>query len=228
MTAINVVQRPHAIHMLTDAASYTPDGTLGAIGPKAHPVPHLNAVFSSRGPRLFMPLVGEYIFHAFASFDQMVDGLVLHVRAATEAYAPTLQRCAHGASFDLVVAGWSTARKRPETYVLTDHENYGFAAWTLQPFGSLLITPWDADLAGRLKLTQAELAGKLDPVKDGLRILEAQRFVKAIQRNETEAAHGVGGFAQLTTVTAENITTRILKRWPDPIGEKLDPTRRVQ
>jgi hypothetical protein len=228
MTAINVIQRPHAIHMLTDAASYMPDGTLGMVGQKAHPVAHLSAVFSSRGPQLFMPLMSEAVFSAFSSFDEMIDGLVERVRTAVSAIAPTLALCAHGPNFDLVIAGWSTARRRPETYVLTDHANYGFPAWTLKPFGALLITPWTADLDGRLKLTRAELAGKLDPVKDGLRILEAQRFVKEIQRNETEPAYGVGGFAQLTTVTAENITTRILKRWPDPIGEKLDPTRRVQ
>jgi hypothetical protein len=229
VTAINVIQRPHAVHMLTDGAAYLPDGTLGLATQKVVAVAHLSAAFSARGPRLFMPLVGEHIAGAFKSFDEMVEGIIEVVRAASRDYLPLFDLCAHGPTFQMVIAGWSTARRKPETYVLTDNgEKLGIPSWKLQPFGALLVMPWDEDTAARIRLTKEEMAGRLDPVRDGLRILEAQRFAKAIQGRETEAAHGVGGFAQLTTITAENITTRILKRWPDLVGEKLDPERVIQ
>ncbi|PXW59822.1 hypothetical protein [Methylobacterium sp. B4] len=37
--------------------------------------------------------------------------------------------------------------------------------------------------------------------------------------------HYVGGFLQLTTLYREAAFTRIVHRWPDPLGEPIDPKR---
>ena len=192
------------------------------------PVAHLKAAFAGRGPKVLLPLLSEHISSNFASFDEMLLGVVNQVRAASVLYRGLLERCEHGSTFDLVIAGWSDERRRGETYVLTDHGRYGFPPWTLKDFGKVLIMPADAETMGRIRLTPRELEGHLDPVRDGLRILEAQRHTKGLQGAETEPSHGVGGFAQLTTITAREITTRILKWWPDLIGQKLNPERVTQ
>lgn len=138
-----------------------------------------------------------------------------------------IEQCSTGTTFDLFIAGWSHERSQGESYVIVNHGNYGILPWTLQPLDPVALAPMDQETFDRIKLTDQELKGKLDPVKDGLRIIEAQRHTKGIQGDETEPSHGVGGFAQLTTINANTIKTRIIKRWPDPIGEKLNPERQA-
>jgi hypothetical protein len=62
----------------------------------------------------------------------------------------------------------------------------------------------------------------IDPVTDGLRLLELQR--SAASKTDTGNFVITGGFAQLTTITAASITTRILKRWDDVRGERVGNT----
>jgi hypothetical protein len=52
----------------------------------------------------------------------------------------------------------------------------------------------------------------VDPQRDGVRVLEVARA------HASAFDCGVGGFAQLTTVTRDAITTRIVRRWSDQIG----------
>jgi hypothetical protein len=57
-----------------------------------------------------------------------------------------------------------------------------------------------------------------DPERDGLALLEAQR---RLPYSPDEPACFVGGFAELTTVSAAGITQKRLRTWPDRIGEKI-------
>lgn len=150
----------------------------------------------------------------------MRAGIAKTLAVAYVMFELVFKLCQHGATFDLVVAGLSSSRG-PDSFLICDHDRYGGAAWSVIPLGPVCIAPADEETLARMALTEAELAGDIDPVEDGLRIIEAQRHCKAIQGEETEPSYGVGGFAQLTTVRAGEITTRILRRWPDRIGEKL-------
>jgi hypothetical protein len=53
----------------------------------------------------------------------------------------------------------------------------------------------------------------IDPQRDGVRVMEVARA------HASAFDCGVGAFAQLTTVTRDAITTRIVHRWPDHIGD---------
>lgn len=66
--------------------------------------------------------------------------------------------------------------------------------------------PGDAETHARFARAYPDITSgdELDPERDGLRMLEIQRH---------RPSHGIGGFAQLTTVTATGISTRIIHRW---------------
>ena len=87
--------------------------------------------------------------------------------------------------------------------------------------GPVVIIPIDKSLAARLPLTPEQLAGSLDPMADGLRIIEEQRGVSAPQGGREEPSYGVGGFAQMTMVSRDMIGTQVVRRWPDEIGRRL-------
>jgi hypothetical protein len=54
-------------------------------------------------------------------------------------------------------------------------------------------------------------------------MLEAQRHIVGTDSADAKPVVGVGGFAQETIVTADWISTRMLKRWPDKIGAPINP-----
>jgi hypothetical protein len=56
------------------------------------------------------------------------------------------------------------------------------------------------------------------PAESGLAIMLAQR----------EKFGVIGGWCQMTTVRANHIETRILERWPDKIGELINPMARLR
>jgi len=56
-------------------------------------------------------------------------------------------------------------------------------------------------------------ATDLDPVKDGIAMIEIQRRLSP--QNPNVMNYRAGKFVQLTTVTPNEITTRIIHRWDD-------------
>jgi hypothetical protein len=56
---------------------------------------------------------------------------------------------------------------------------------------------------------------ELDPVKDGIVQMEIQRQFAVPDDVSHALDHMPGRFVQLTTVSADGITTRVIHRWPD-------------
>ncbi|TDR95647.1 hypothetical protein [Enterovirga rhinocerotis] len=56
-----------------------------------------------------------------------------------------------------------------------------------------------------------------------MRLLELQRDgIRREQVPEGPEICGIGGFAEVTTITRELTQTQILRRWPDRIGKRMD------
>ncbi len=81
--------------------------------------------------------------------------------------------------------------------------------------------PYDEALGDALALTEAQLAGGLHPVEDGLRIIEAQRGVAAARAARTSPRTGVGGFAQMTLVGHDHIEDAGDAAVARSVGERL-------
>jgi hypothetical protein len=64
------------------------------------------------------------------------------------------------------------------------------------------------------------------PRESGLALLEAQRrALCGILAIPGSAAHVVGGVAHHTIVAKDGVTTSIIRRWGDLVGEKIEPER---
>lgn len=223
MSAINIITTPKAVHVISDGACYRSDGTLHGVAQKAHSIAHLRMIVAARGPSILTPLIAESLQHAFTSFDAAVEGMAAVVEDAVETYGTTLAMCSIGADFDLLVAGWSEARDCGETYYLSSMDRPGVPAWTVSKCGPVVISPNDDAMTARLQRQGAALdLNRRDPLDVALVIMEEQRKVKGHQGGDEEV-HGVGAFAQVTSVTRDGIASRILRRWPDAIGMPLQP-----
>ncbi|MGA4555514.1 hypothetical protein [Methylorubrum aminovorans] len=74
--------------------------------------------------------------------------------------------------------------------------------------------PSSPDLMGRLGVMG--LTGGMasfDPLRDGVRIMQAQRDLRFPHPVTGEMQPAVGGFCQHTVITAQGISTRVVERW---------------
>lgn len=211
MSAINVLIQNERVHLYTDGAIYQPNGQLSGIGPKVRLLPHLNATMAMRGAFLGLAPIAEEL-SAAPSFDGLRDGIVDCLQKCAETYRHLLNQCASGPDFEAVIAGISETGG-PTAYIVASNDRYG-APWSVIDLEGFSATPVNDVIHRRLyEIAAGRYADQLDPVADGLAIMEAQRAAG-------EGAF-VGGFAQLTTVDADGVHSRVIHRWPDQIGRRV-------
>jgi hypothetical protein len=237
MTAINVICQNRHIHILSDGAHRDPEGKLVALGQKVFPLAALNSAIAVRGPSLFafllFTLIGSAGFDT--GVDQMIDGLERTVRRANQHFDDWASKISdnHGADnhgsdnhvleFELFVAGWSS-KGGPESYFLTNHDRHGerFKAWEVARLGDATIAPTPtAEAFAAAGFQRPASVEEFRPEIDGLCLLEAQRRTQIPTRRGGGMVVAAGGFAQLTTVCPDHITSSILRRWPDQIGSVI-------
>lgn len=213
MSAINVLIQSSCVHIYTDGAGYQPDGTLSIIVPKVRLLPHINAAMSMRGPAIGFAPVAEELSVA-SSFDGLRNGIVQCLQACVVAYEHLLSQCAAGPEFEVVVVGISEMTG-PSAYLVPSHDRYG-EPWSIIDLAGFSTTPASDVVCQRVReITAGRNADELDPVAYGLAVMEAQRACRF------DDVVGVGGFAQLTTVDADGVHSRIIHRWDDRIGERI-------
>ncbi|TDR93807.1 hypothetical protein [Enterovirga rhinocerotis] len=218
MSAANIFLFSNAIVVWTDGALYRSDGTLSSVGPKVGLMPHLSAALVTRGPALAVPFLTHFLSVRFATFDELVAGFGKATRTAAEIYAEAFAICEHGADFEAYVAGWPKDRPEPEVYRVSslDFDD-------VQKLRSVTVAPGRPDIIAQLEAEYGHLGhAGLSLPEVGLRLLELQR--ERIRREQVPGGPeicGIGGFAQVTTITRELAQTQILKRWPDRIGERM-------
>jgi hypothetical protein len=89
----------------------------------------------------------------------------------------------------------------------------GASAWIVQDPGELMISPL-TDAIGAAIMSAFSGRGSydaLDPVTDGVRMIEIQRANWSFGD-----ATLPGGFIQLMSIAGGSISTRIVHRWPAP------------
>lgn len=207
MTAINIIRTRHTVHMLTDGSGYEGNQQSFSLA-KAFPQPHLSAVIAVSGAIAHGPLLATGLGMAATSYDDLKAIAVRAVQEMVEFYTPVFQRI-EDPRFVIVVAGISES-SGPDAYVITNDPRVA-EPWTTQQIGGCTMIPADAATQAvfHAAFGSIEDSEELDPERDGIRMMEIQR------RNP---AFGIGAFAQLTTVTLDGITTRVIHRWADTAG----------
>jgi hypothetical protein len=228
MTAINVIRQANAVHVLTDGIVCNSEGVISEIGPNTFTLPNLPAALAIRGPTQFMPFLVHRLSRECQSFDELLKNIV---PAALDVHMSIPMTLGYGEvrpNFDLVVAGWSNERGRPESFVMTNQEprdqiGLATAAWQLMRLPDVSIAP----SVGMAQIKSVgwrvpESAEAFQPSIDGIKLLHAQRLSKglrpALPNRDTDS---VGGFVQLTTVHAHGISSTLLHRWPDRVGQRI-------
>jgi hypothetical protein len=182
-------------------------------------------------------MVGHDLSRAFQSFDSLIayggEELEQLVERYQELFPPEIE-----IAFEMIVAGWSAEQNAPEAYVIYAVDD--------------AYTPADMTAEERTQLPEPFKFCRLpnaiygpritdeDMLRSGLpgidvndapeNAVDLMRHAIEVQRHhvpdvieEGEGTHFVGGFVQLTTVTPNGITQRVLDRWPDEIGETIKP-----
>jgi hypothetical protein len=220
VSSVNVIRQRDAVYIVTDGAACLPDGKLSHLTSKVVPLAHLEAAIAVRGLEAHVAMLGHAVAGLAGSYDELKACIAPKLKELVEAQRSDLvtRFGEHGASFDLFVAGISETTG-PDSYVVASHDLHpGIAAWSVFDPGYLCLTPQNEEL---LHAADARLScrtwGQTWIAQIAGDIVREQRHIPCL------GGYMIGGFAQLTTVKAGSIETRIIRRWPDRIGEAIAP-----
>ena len=224
MTAANTIVHQDHVDILSDGAIYDYDGALTATVSKVWALPPLPAALTARGPAFLLPFLAVRVSDAAGSFDDLLPIIVEQARKSAELDASLFEHHPAGQSFELFVAGWSAQHRRAMAFTLASFETCGRESWTLHDIGPGIVSPADEALGERIGDLEINLlSADCVPEIDGLILLEEQRARSWPITGTDRVEHIVGGHAQLTTVNEQGVTSRILRRWPDRIGQRIAP-----
>lgn len=234
MTAVNIFTSATEAHVFTDGAYFSVDnGELQSIESKPFPFPHLNAVLAVQGldfiPRVLGLFVGTKGYQDFDGLSDNFAGIVREcIPEAVKIGAP-----ASWGPFRAYLVGWSDRESKPVTRAVYGHKERGIPAFTL-------FTP--QKVIHPLADNQTYLFDHSNPAQSGLALMNIQRGMwRAIggqnvspdemkknlkatrMEDRTDAHRVVGRFCQHTIITRDSTTMRVLERWPDKIGERINP-----
>jgi hypothetical protein len=228
MTAVVIVAQPRhgLIHFAGDAAMYQNDQTVTDFGCKAFPIAHWPGLVTSAGNSAMVPLFGWSLSQEFASFDAAVESAEQRLPVYAERYG-----LPNGGQFFLV----GISSRGPEAYVcrtddalppgvtVAQAEASGYwadARYKLIRLPNVGMSPVPND-----QVLAANYEG-IDPDDDPETVVWGIRKMLEMQRQTKlpDGIGGIGGFAQLTTISGAGITQRILQRWSaDRTGALLKP-----
>lgn len=240
MSSIIIIHQSDAVHLVTDAASYDRDGTLMRVASKVRHLPESGCAFTIRGTSYaFDPM--ELLLGALPTFDAIMKALpgaieiVLRTMQADATPFITIDSLMR--NFEITVAGWSDQRQEWCAGVACTHpvadptDPVGLSHLDgYQPFVPMLAAPMacmpPVDMSAVLErdLSNKQAVDAVDAAFDGLKLIEAQRLVPCIFDCQGDGVqYVVGGFAELTTVSAAGVSTTILREWPDEVGKLIEP-----
>lgn len=200
MTLVNILVESDHARIYTDGALINPADNVSVVGftSKVMALPHLDAIMATSGTvgasLNFYALIGSL---SAIDFDDLADRIEAAVTPIAEHFAGAI----------LFLVGWSERGKRMRGFIM-NHEAMGnrppFARQDIGEF--LMPRPLN------------ECLGTADMIA----LVESQR-ANADRPQGLPPAHVVGCFLQETIVAKEGSKTRIIHRWPDVMGEKIEP-----
>lgn len=208
--------------MISDGIGLGDDGKIASIAPKITILPLLNAAIGIRGDALIALLLMSGLsadWQQFGSYDGLRSGLVDHLSNVFDVAGDQWEamRGPGWSEMDIIVAGWSET-SGPDSYLLRTMEGTATPAWEIIDTGGVLLTPSNDGIFE--SLGEFGRSGAISDL-EMIAIAEKQRnYTEPYGPNKIETSL-VGGFLQLTTITERDISTRIIHRWNDRIGEPI-------
>ena len=229
MSAVFAKTYPGGICVLTDGATYNRTGALTRIGPKVWSSETRPVCVFGRGDHEWMRAIAAEII-GVADRSEDFDAVLDWLRGSLPALGPKI-----GGQTDriveIVVAGHSP-RSGFSQYVFYSWSDptdkafelkkidlaWGGARLTAEDWAEIKAIPMDAFNEGQPWFE-----------KHGADVFEMVR--RKPQRRlfgDGDEQYLVGGQVDLTTITDSGVETRTLRRWPDVVGETINPFKEVE
>ena len=229
MSGIFTVAGPDSVWLYTDGAGTNPDGSLAWIGSKILLMPEWPGAVATRGvgalPWMLRLAWAQDVPSLNDALDRVVgDALAIGGHLVLNGYHDPL-------NWEVVLAGWSHRREAFEVWdvfgrsppdwteeqcreapPLTLRQMKGTTASWPVPDETILKTLWPSNQGGLLPADMAV------PVMEAIR-----RKTYPMPGAASAEYHAVGGFIQETGIGRDGLSTSIIHRWPDRIGERIDP-----
>lgn len=237
MSAINCINTRDAAHIVTDACWYDTEGVVLKIGPKQFSLPHLPAVIATRGSGYAPPIFGHEFGTRFATFDELVEGVEEATVDVHNAYLGMFEECGNP-DVEIIIAGYSASRGSCAAYMIKTAElddatrREADRLNIVVPEAFQLLALPGVTMGPQIEAEALREAGlHFDLTRDdcaalhakAITLLELQREICVSYAEGMPMIHGVGGFAQIGTVTKEGVQQSILHRWPDKLGVEIEP-----
>ncbi|MBO0140221.1 hypothetical protein JZX87_03445 [Agrobacterium sp. Ap1] len=226
MTGICIARFDDYVTILSDGAAYDDEGVMQELHCKTRCLPHARMIYAVRGSAGSGEMV-DYVLGARAvSFDQVIASAEVNMgEVAVRLFQAGLE-----INCGLFLGGYSDERAAWETYHVFIRGENPFAL--VEGSGTVTTCPWffadpwpsEDELLSAGLLQDGKISLSADD--DGL-----SSFMEAVRRtpyqlhlsDESPVGYGVGGFILRTDITSDGTSHRLLRRWPDMIGEKIDP-----
>lgn len=235
MSALAIVRSDESVTIASDGAAYDGEtGNLMAVVSKVAVMPEWSCIFANRGmggatavmqaELQLLAVRGDTI----RDFDDVLNRIpALAERMHRDALATPGAPTAH---FSFLIGGFSERRQRMESYTIRTRPISDQPPFALVGLPEIHLAPFPSlEAAAQAGITRPqELQHGHETVAEdyAVRAVAACRLDR--ETDDAEGAvgiHYVGGFLQLTTLYRGEVHSRIVHRWPDPIGEPIDPGR---
>jgi hypothetical protein len=201
--------------MFTDGGVYAADGSIFLMRAKIELLPAMHGVIAATGAVDFVRAVNLMIGKANpGTFSDLKDGLADFIRDGVDLGMRAGEVGVD--TFELIVAAWDDQEDRPRLLKAAPAPN------------GIRVSESDLFRSPNLPPLQRPIYDADKPRESGVALLEAQRrAVCGLVAIPGSAAHVVGGVAHHTVVARDGVTTTIVRRWPDVVGEKIVPLGEV-
>jgi hypothetical protein len=231
MTAFVLIRTPEAVVVASDGIFYDENGIVCGTGSKAIIVPEWSCVIVMQGQGGFLQSVRCRLGQDCTSFDDMLRKIV---QVSEDERKFCIER-GYIRDFNMALAGWSESRERFETYALhsVDSElpagsvpgSQSIEPWKLTAVPAIYGAPGaDQKQRDRFGLNVDGSVNGFEYAQRGIWAARYSRFPFQLGKTLPEG-HCVGGFLEVSILRRDRIETSIVHRWPDPVGEMIDPTR---
>jgi hypothetical protein len=204
-----------AFHFFTDGGVFDSKGELLATAQKTHMISHMPAALTILGPRAFAGALYGYAATC-ATFDHLIDTVVWALGSYEALIKKGAEQDGMSPNFQLFMAGYSQRLNRLAAFMLASSDG---SPLELQELPEATLNPPPCDEA--LKSVGWTYPEQFDVERDGMKIIHAQRLTP-LPFDDGSTGCAIGGFIQHTVVTRDQITTRIIHRWPDEIGKRIE------
>ena len=218
MSAYILGKSGDAMHFFTDGGLFADDGTLIGIYQKTHVIAHMPAAVTFLGSELWGAMLYVDMCRERPEFDQVLAEIVEMLKNYEEKIVQMLG--APSPKFECLLVGYSKSRKGLARFIITNNDLNQLEKWKLVELEEDTINPLPSPEA--LRAVGWTFPDSFDVGREGKTIMQAQRLTLLPHKDGTIAS-GVGGFIQHTIIKCDQITTRIVHRWPDEVGKRLAP-----